>query len=173
MRNLVLSSLIVLIGLVSSARADQNPNQVFKGKIVVSDKRFPMSAKSGSAYVAAINKQAKTTFAEDKEKQGWKLFFVGFLKSKLDDLEYLVRVTDITSKPSRVVSSFEQFTSDRGEQTLTTSFTILKKDAGVNRTLMVEILNAKKQPLASGTFKVTGEGEKYTGKVDFSKDEEE
>ena len=73
---------------------------VFSGRIIVSDKKFPKTATSPSAYVSAIRKQAKTNFSEDKEKKGtWKVYFAGFLKPKLDDLEYVVKIIyDVSTK---------------------------------------------------------------------------
>lgn len=168
------SSFVVLLALLfaPAARAE-NPNVVFKGKILVSDKRFPQSAKSPTEYVKKMRAQAKASFNEDKEKQAWKLYFVGFLNAKLNDLEYLVKVYDITpGGQKRLIQSFEQYTTDRGQETITTNFTLEKKSTGANRTLQVT-MESKNKVLASGTFKVMGEGEKYTGKVDFSKDDDE
>src|SRR5712691_3175294 len=48
-------------GLVSA----ENPEQAFKGKIMCSNKRFPQTAKSPSAYTAMIRKQAQSNFVED------------------------------------------------------------------------------------------------------------
>ncbi|MCX5744708.1 MAG: hypothetical protein NT062_19650 [Proteobacteria bacterium] len=169
---LSLAVLLLSFSVVVPAYA-QNPNVVFKGQILVSEKRFPLSAKSPDAYVAAMRKQSKSSFNEDKEKQGWKLFFVGFLNTKLNDLEYIVKIYDVTAGSSkRLLQSFEQYTTASGEQTITTSFTLDKKSMGVNRNLLIT-MESNNKVLASGTFKILGEGEKFTGKVDFSNDEDE
>ena len=63
---IAVSALIVL-----GATAQANPNKVFAGRIMMSDKRFPQQAKSASAYTAQIKKQAKTSFSENKETQSW------------------------------------------------------------------------------------------------------
>ena len=45
-----------------------------------------------------------------------------------------------------------------------------RKTIGVNKELLMTIEN-KGKVLASSRFKILGEGEKFTGKVDFSEDE--
>src|SRR5258706_8928401 len=67
-------------------------NSSFAGRIMLSDKRFPQSAKSLAAFNAQINKQSKTNFGEDKEKKAWTIFFAGFLKTPLNDVEYVVKI---------------------------------------------------------------------------------
>lgn len=167
MRVLALS--IALIGLVAFTRpAEANPNKVFNGQIKLSEKRFPMRAKSPAAYTAAIKKQAKTNFYENKELKGWKLYMIGFLKKPLNDMEYIVKITDVRSR--QLLASFEQFTSDRGERTLTSYVTLEREKFGVNRELQIT-MEGGGSVLASGRFKILGEGEKYTGKVDFSEEE--
>src|SRR5689334_920213 len=63
------------------AHAQRGPEKVFAGKILVSNKRFPTQAKSANAYIAALKKQAKTNFYEDKEKQEWRVYFAAFFKA--------------------------------------------------------------------------------------------
>ena len=75
--------------------ATTNPNKIFAGQVKMSDKRFPSSAKSAAAYTAAIKKQAKTAFYENKADGTWKIYFVAFLRAPLDDLEYAVKLYEI------------------------------------------------------------------------------
>ncbi len=168
----ILSLLIVglAIAFAQPARAE-NPNVVFSGKIILSDKKFPKSATSPSAYVSAIRKQSKTNFSEDKEKKGtWKVYLAGFLKSKLDDLEYTVKIYDVSNKSKQMLQAIDMYTNDRGEQTIISYVTLDKQTVGVNKELMIT-MESKNKVLASGTFKVLGEGEKFTGKVNFSDDD--
>jgi hypothetical protein len=160
---------VLLLSFVAFARpADANPNKVFNGQIKLSDKRFPTQAKSPGAYTAAIKKQAKTNFYENKEIKGWKLYMIGFLKRPLNDMEYIVKITDVRSR--QLLASFEQFTTDRGEKTLTSNISLDREKFGVNRELQIT-MEGGGTVLASGRFKILGEGEKFTGKVDFSEDE--
>jgi hypothetical protein len=169
-RTLLVSSLVLATTLFCFAprvAQAENPNVTFSGRVMVSDKRFPQTAKSPSAYVAAIRKQAKTNFKEDKENQQWKIYFAGFLRTKLNDVEYIIKIYDVTSKSHQLLQSFEQFTTDRGQQTIISSMVLERKTMGVNKELMMT-MESKGKVLASGRFKILGQGEKLTGKVDFS-----
>src|SRR4051812_22313258 len=108
-----LCSLVVMVGLVGSARADK-VNSAFAGKIMLSDKRFPQSGKSLADFNSKIKKQAKLNFQEDKEKHEWHIYFAGFLKAPLNDVEYLVKIYEIGKGGNTLLSSFEQFTDTRG-----------------------------------------------------------
>ena len=91
----VLVTLAALVGVPSSARA-QPPEKVFGGQVLLSDKRYPMSAKSAAAYIAALRKQSKSNFQEDKEKKSWKINFAAFFKKPVNDVEVQAKLYDIT-----------------------------------------------------------------------------
>jgi hypothetical protein len=168
----VLVSSVVLCALALGARsaAAQSPNQAFAGRIMLSSKRFPQQAKSPSAYTAAIRKQAQTNFVEAKDTHTWKIYFAGFLKTPLNDLEYTIKVYEVSGKSQQLLLSFDQFTSERGEQTIVSNMTLEKKQVGVNKELLMT-MESKGKILASNKFKILGEGDHFTGKVDFSEDE--
>jgi len=168
----LLSALLVL-GLVVAIRpaaADNKINSAFAGKIMLSDKRFPNSAKSLAAFNAQVRKQSKTNFYENKENKTWKIYFAGFLRSPLNDVEYIVKLYDMSTGGKQLVASFEQFTDERGQGSLMSSMVLDRKDIGVNKQLLMT-LESKGRVLATSQFKILGQGEKYTGKVDFSEDE--
>jgi hypothetical protein len=167
-RSILLSSWIALLLLASPAAADK-PNAAFAGRIMLSEKRFPASAKSLAAFNAQVTKQSKTSFFEDKEKK-WKIHFAGFLKTPLNDVEYVVKLYELTGKGQQLLTSFEQFTDSRGQASLLSSMTLERKTIGANKELMITI-ESKGKVLASTKFKLLGAQEKFTGKVDFSEDE--
>jgi len=171
LRSVLVSSFVVL-ALAFSARpaGAENPNQAFAGRIMMSSKRFPQQARSASAYTAQIRKQAQTAFVESKDTHTWKIYFAGFLKVPLDDLEYVIKLYELTGKAQQLVMSFDQFTDERGQRTIVSNMTLDKKQVGVNKELLMTMEN-KGKVLASSRFKILGEGEHYTGKVDFSEDE--
>jgi hypothetical protein len=152
-----------------TARAE-NPNQAFNGRIILSSKRFPTQAKSPTAYTAAIRKQSTANFYEDKTNHKWKIYFAGFLKAKLDDVEYVIKLYELSGRTQQLLVSFDQFTDERGQQTILSNMTLDKKQVGVNKELLMT-MESKGKVLASGRFKILGEGEHYTGKVDFSDDD--
>jgi hypothetical protein len=171
LRTLCVSSLTVLaIVLGTRSSVAENPNQAFAGRIMMSSKRFPLQARSPSAYTAAIRKQAQTAFLEAKDTHSWKIHFAGFLKTPLNDLEYVIKVYELTGKAQQLLVSFDQFTSERGQQTIVSNMTLEKKQVGVNKELLMT-MESKGKVLASSRFKIVGDGERYTGKVDFSEDE--
>lgn len=170
-RRILLSPLIAVLMFVAPAAADgpEKPNPAFAGRIMLSDKRFPMSAKSLAAFNAQVNKQSKGSFFEDKDKK-WKIYFAGFLKVPLNDVEYVVKLYEVTGKGQQLLATIEQFTDSRGQASLLSNVTLERKTIGANKELMMTIEN-KGKVLASSRFKLLGQADKFTGKVDFSEDE--
>ena len=169
LRTLFVSSLLLLCVAISPAFAG-DPNVVFKGKIMTSTKRYPLSAKSKDAYISAIKKQSATNFQEDKEKKQWKIYFAAFLTVPLNDVEYMIKFYDVTSGPQQLLGASESFNDTRVQKTIVSNIVLEKKSFVVNKTLLMTIENRGKV-LASGRFKILGEGEKFTGKVNFSDEE--
>ncbi len=169
LRTIVVSS-VLLIMLVGGPAFAQDPNQVFKGKIMLSKKRFPLSAKSQNAYIAAVRKQSSSNFMEDKAKGTWKIYFAAFLKKPLNDVEYVIKFYEIGRGTQQLLGASEAFSDERGQRTIVSNITLEKKSFGVNKQLLMTIEN-KGTVYASARLKILGEGEHFTGKVDFSEDE--
>lgn len=166
-RAVVVAFIIFAISLAATPASAQDPNAVFGGRILLSTKRFPQQAKSQDAYIAAVKKQAMDNFNEDKTNGTWKIYFTGFLKGGgLDDVEYTVKVYELQAHGQQLLVSFDQYTDTRGEKTISASMTLDKKQVGVNKQLMMT-MESKGKVLASARFKILGEGEHYSGKVDF------
>jgi hypothetical protein len=169
-------SMLLCLGLVllaSPGRAHaQNPEKVFSGRIMVSNKAFPLTAKSGAAYVSALRKQSKTSLVEDREKRQWKVYFAAFLKQGPGDLEVVIKVFDLTSRQQSPLVSFEQFIGEPKQRTIISNMVLTRKQVGVNKDLLM-VIEYRGRQLAAGRFRILGEAEKFTGKVDFSEDEEE
>jgi len=171
LRSVVVTSFAVLVlALGVRSAAAENPNQVFNGRIMMSTKRFPQSASSGSAYVAAIRKQAQTSFVEAKDTHTWKIYFAGFLSKPLDDVEYVVKLYELSGRTQQLLVSFDQYADQRGERTILSNMTLDKKQVGVNKQLLIT-MESKGKILASAQFKILGEGDKFSGKVNFSEED--
>jgi hypothetical protein len=170
----LLLTVALVLGLVASTATagPKGPEKVFAGKVIVSNKRFPTYAKSASAYVSAIKKQSKRDFQENKEDGTWKVYFAAFLNRPLDDLEVLIKLYDVSGSDKSLLATFEQYTDQRGQRTIISDFTLDKKQVGVNKSVIIEV-EYKGTRLAAGQFRILGEGEHYSGKVNFSEDEEE
>jgi hypothetical protein len=165
----LLVSCAVLLCLGSSAFAG-DPNVVFKGKIMTSTKRFPLSSKSKDAYIASVKKQSTSNFQENKENGTWKIYFAAFLSKPLNDVEYMIKFYDVTSGPQQLLGTSEAFNDERGQKTIVSNIVLEKKSFGVNKQILMTIEN-KGSVLASTKFKILGQGEKFSGKVNFSEDE--
>lgn len=168
-RTIFVASMLMLAVAVAPAHAG-DPNVVFNGRIMLSSKRFPLSAKSKNAYIAAVKKQSQKNFKEDKEKKGWKIYFAAFLKKPLNDVEYVIKFYEIGRGGQQLLGASEAFSDERGQKTIVSNITLEKKSFGVNKQLLMTIEN-KGTVYASARLKILGEGERFTGKVDFSEDE--
>src|SRR5262245_8325123 len=93
----ILISSVLLITMLAAPSFAGDPNQVFRGKIMLSSKRFPLSAKSKDAYISAVRKQSGTNFQENKTNGTWKIFFAAFLSKPLNDVEYVIKFYDVGS----------------------------------------------------------------------------
>ena len=174
----VLATLFVVALVGSPARADVKPENVFAGKIIVSDKRFPSKAKSGSAFVKQVRAQSKTQFMEDSE-QKWRIYFAAFFKKPLPDIEIVVKLYDLNRPGTAPYASFEQYLSERGQRTVLADFTLERKLIELNcgskacerNTQMVVEVGGK--AVASGKFRIIGKAEQLKGRVDFTDEETE
>jgi hypothetical protein len=171
MRAIVVGTLLAL-ALVITARpaAAEDPGRAFNGRIMTSTKRFPQNAKSPSAYTAMIRKQTVTNFFEDKTDHTWTIYFAAFLKSPLNDVEYVIKFYEVGRGGQQLLATSENFNDERGQKTIVSKIKLDKKQMGVNKELMMTLEN-KGKVYASTRFKILGEGEHYSGKVDFSDDE--
>lgn len=176
MRAFVSTVILAIVLFGSTANADQRkivkdkPNPAFAGKIILSDKRFPTQAPSLAAFNSKIRAQSKSDFREDKATGTWKIQVAGFLKAPLNDVEYVVKIYEIGKGPQQLLATVEQYTDTRGQTSLITNILLDKKTIGVNKNLMMT-MESKGRVLASGRFRILGEGERYNGKVNFSEEE--
>lgn len=170
-RNLLLSFVLASLVVLGARPAHaQDPNRVFAGKIIAASKHFPSYAKSQNQYIAEIRKLSKRDFYEDKQTHTWKIYIAAFLRTPLNDVEYAVKFYDLGVKGHPLVATDDQFTDTRGERTIVADVKLDKDQVGVNKELLVTLENHGKI-LASGRIRIIGEGEHYSGKVDFSGDD--
>jgi hypothetical protein len=168
-RTILISSILLVAVLATPALAN-DPNQVFKGKIMLSTKRYPLTAKSKSAYVSAVRKQSTTNFHENKTNGTWKIYFAAFLSKPLNDVEYVIKFYELGRGTQQLLGASEAFNDERGQKTIVSNITLEKKSFGVNKQLLMTIEN-RGMVLASARFKILGEGERFSGKVEFSEEE--
>jgi hypothetical protein len=166
----LVASLAATLFMSTLALPDAEAKTPFDGKIIMSDKRYPLSAKSKSEYFAKLRKQSKTKFMEDKENKQWKIHFAAFFKKPLNDLEVTIKIYDVTEKQKRLVVAFEQYLDRRNQNEIISHVKLDRQKFGVNRKLLIVVEN-RNHTLAQGTFQILGEAEKYSGKVEFTEEE--
>jgi hypothetical protein len=174
-------SALLTLSLVLSAAAAQakgsKPEDVFGGSVKLSDKPFPTESRSASAYIAAVRKQSKDRFVEDAEKKGWKISYAAFFKKAVNDLEVTVKFYDVTDGGQRLVESYEQFLSERGQRVVIGTLKLKKateRMAGYDpNSKILMVIESKGKVVAKASFTLIGEGRKYKGKVEFTEEEAE
>jgi hypothetical protein len=176
MRHVVVSFIaLVALALVAErpAEAGKKPEDVFGGRVMVSDKPFPLEAKSAGAYITAVKKQSKDRFVEDKEKQQWKVYYAAFFKKPLNDLEVKVTIYDVTDGSQRFIDSWEEYLNDRNQRVITGNLKLKRQDGKVNPNSKILIVfeDKSRRIIASAQFYIIGEAKKFSGKVEFSEDE--
>jgi len=164
---LAAAALGLLLVAPTAAQAKRTPEKVFRGQIVTSKKRISTSAKSPAAYISKLKKAKSKKFVENKDKESWKIYYAAFFSRPLNDLEVTVKLFDITDGRAKLVSSFEQYVSERGQQSLISNITLERKFFGVNRQIQM-VFESKGRRLAIGKFHILGEEEKFSGEVDFT-----
>ena len=163
--------LVLVCAALGTAHA-RKPEDVFGGKIMLSDKQFSTQAKSASAFIANVKKQSKDRFWEDQEKTGWKIHYAAFFQKPLNDLEYTVSFFDTTSGEQRLVESYEQYTGERGQRSILGSVKLKKGEGGYSPNARILMVMANRgRTLAKASFYIQGESKKYTGKVTFTEEE--
>lgn len=162
--------LVLVAGIAGPAAAVSEPNKTFAGKIMLSDKRFPLRAASASAFTAQVRKQSKSNFYVNKENGTYKLYYAAFFKQPLNTVELKVKLYDLTDGQRREVASFEQYADSPDTYTYISNLTLDKKSVGVNRQLLMTV-DKGDQTIASTKFKILGDGDRFNGKVDFSEEE--
>jgi hypothetical protein len=165
-RSLLVAIALAFLATGRPAAADDAPGRVFNGRIMTSTKRFPMSAKSQGAFIANVRKLQQTNFMENKADHTWTVFFIAFLKSPLNDVEYVIKLYDVR-QGQQLLGTMEEFNDTRGQSTIASKMTLDKNIVGVNKELLITLEN-KGKIYATTRIKIIGEGEHFTGKVDFS-----
>jgi hypothetical protein len=162
---------VVALGDAYAGGKGSQPEKVFGGEILTSDKVFPGSAKSAQAYIASLKKQRKDRFWEDKENKRWKVYYAAFFKRPLNDLEVTIKLWDVSAGSKQMIQAFEQYLDRRGETAIISHILLERRYFGVNKKILMTIETHQGAVLAAGDFQILGEGEKFSGKVDFSEDD--
>jgi hypothetical protein len=163
--------LALLIVMFARPGAAAKPEDVFKGKIVITKNRLPMRFPSSGAFVSALQKN-KIDKIWPTEETGtehgiWNLEYLAFFAQPLDDSEIQVKFYDITSGEKRYVAGDPQYTRDRGSRIFGSSIQLAKPEFDVRKHYMMTI-ESRGRTIAMTSFWLLGKGANYSGKVEFS-----
>jgi hypothetical protein len=160
--------------LLTSAAQAAKPEDVFKGRIIITEHRLPTHFASQGAFVQAVHRASidKVWPIEEKgnEHAVWKLEYIAFFARPLNDNEITVKFWEIGLGSQRYVAGDEQYTRERGSRIFSASITVAKPEFETNKQYLMTIESGR-HVLAQTKFWLRGKGPKYTGKVEFSDEE--
>jgi hypothetical protein len=168
-KRLALVLALLMLSFVRPAAAAK-PEDVFKGKIIITKNRLPMKFSSQGAFVSALQKGRidKIWPSEEKGDTGkWNLEYIAFFAQPLDDSEIQVKFYDITQGEKKFVAGDPQMTRERGSRIFGASIELAKPEFDVRKHYMMTI-ESRGRTLATTTFWLLGKGESHSGKVEFS-----
>ena len=171
-KRLALVLALLVLSFVRPA-AVAKPEDVFKGKIIITKNRLPMKFSSQGAFVSALQKGRidKIWPSEEKGDTGkWNIEYIAFFAQPLDDSEIQVKFYDITAGEKKFVAGDPQMTRERGSRIFGASIELAKPEFDVRKHYMMTI-ESRGRTLATTTFWLLGKGETHSGKVEFSDSE--
>jgi hypothetical protein len=166
------SVLVVLaVALLSTqAQAAAKPADVFAGRIMTSDKPYPTSTKSTSAFIAKVKKQSKNRFDQDKETGKWVIYYAAFFKKPVNDLE--LKLTVYNAADHTFIASWEEYLTERGQRSIIGRLDLKPEENKLDpNTKVLVTLESGGKVVASTQFYVIGEVKKHTGKQVFTDEE--
>ena len=149
------------------------PEDVFKGKIIITKNRLPMKFSSQGAFISALQKGKidKIQPTEEKGETGkWNIEYIAFFAQPLNDSEIQVKFYDITGGDRKYVAGDPQYTRERGSRIFGSSIVLAKPEFDVRKHYMMNV-ESRGRVLATTQFWLLGKGASYSGKVEFSDQE--
>jgi len=160
--------------LLSPVAQAAKPEDVFKGRIIVTDSRLPTRFASEGAFIQAVRRASieKVWPLEEKgnDHAVWKLEYIAFFARPLNDNEITVKFWELGMGSPRFVAGDEQYTREKGSRIFSASITLAKPEFDTNKQYRMTIESGSRV-LAETRFWLRGKGPKYSGKVEFSDEE--
>ena len=165
----------ILCFLLFTARAEAaKPEDVFKGRIIITAKRLPTRFGSEGAFLAALRNQSVDKVWPVEEKGNdhaiWKIEYIAFFARPLNDNEITLKFWEIAPGAQRFVAGDEQYMREKGSRIFASSIELAKPDFETNKKYSMTIERAGRV-LARTEFWLRGKGPNYSGKVEFSDEE--
>jgi len=137
------------------------------GKIYTARKKFPQ------LKTRRIKQKTTRDFWENKETKKWTIYFTGYFRRPLNDMEATIKLIDTTDRDHVMVASFEQYFMARGARSISSRIVMSRERFGVNRRILLTVEDYQGRLLASGTFRIGGKVAKRSRirTVDFTEEE--
>ncbi|MBN2575758.1 MAG: hypothetical protein JXP73_14425 [Deltaproteobacteria bacterium] len=160
--------------LFASGAQAAKPEDVFKGRIFITEKRLPTRFASQGAFISAVRRSAIDKVWPTEEKGNdhavWKLEYIAFFARPLNDNEITLKFWELGMGSPRFVAGDEQYTRERGTRIFSAAITLAKPEFDTNKRYRMTIESGRRL-LAETTFWLRGKGPKYSGKVEFTDEE--
>jgi hypothetical protein len=162
---------LLVFALAGATARAAKPEDVFKGKIIITKNRLPLKFSSPGGFVAALQKN-KTDKLWPSEESGadhgiWNVEYIAFFAQPLNDSEIQVKFYDITNGDKKYVAGDPQYTRERGSRIFGSSIQLAKPEFDVRKHYMMT-LESHGRVVATTSFWLLGKGANYSGKVEFS-----
>jgi hypothetical protein len=140
-------------------------------KVIVFTKRAPMRFASASHWVRFMNANRKQhLWPEKNNKKEWRFEWMAFWAQPLNDLEVTVKFYDITDPVKKLIAGDSFYLEKKGQRIYASNMMLNRPRFEVNRKYEMRVLS-RQRVLASTTFWLRGEKERYSGKVTFTDQE--
>jgi hypothetical protein len=165
---------ILCFFLFATGAEAAKPEDVFKGRIIITANRLPTRFGSESAFVAAVRNQSVDKVWPIEEKGNdhavWKIEYIAFFAKPLNDNEITVKFWEIVPGQQRYVAGDEQYMRDKASRIFASSIQLAKPEFETNKKYSMTIERGGRV-LARTEFWLRGKGASYSGKVEFSDEE--
>ena len=156
-----------------AARAAK-PEDVFKGRIILTKDRLPTQFPSAGAFIAAVRKAQIDKVWPKEEKGGddttWLVEYIAFFAKPLNDNEVNLKFWEVGGGSQRFVAGDEQYTRDKNTRVFAANIRLGKPEFEENKKYLMT-MESGRRIIASTTFWLRGKGPNYSGKVEFSDEE--
>ena len=161
-------ALAVLLG-PAIVRARQVPEDLLKGRVILTDKSIPTNWNSVGSYVSQLKALNKQVLWYDKKTGKVTVQYAAFFAQPVNDVQVDLVIYDVTNGAHSQKVSTETFLN-RGDRVQFNSITLDKQDLDGNKKYLF-VVEYRHRTIASTTFTLRMEGEHYSGKVTFDDEE--
>jgi hypothetical protein len=172
-RNVLALLPILYLGRPGTAWAAK-PEDVFKGRIILTKERLPTQFPSAGAFIAAVRKaQIDRIWPKDEKNPDdtvWLVEYIAFFAKPLNDNEVNLKFWEVGAGSQRFVAGDEQYTRDKNTRVFAANIRLGKPEFEENKKYLMT-MESGRRVIASTTFWLRAKGPNYSGKVEFSDDE--